>query len=417
MRFLKDMLLRVSRQVLTAGKANEPVADLGGPLPGHSPFTGHLLEALDGKAALDDGIITGNGVMAYVYQAVARDGTSHQTPHYGYLNGDGDLIFSAPILSRARQTAAEAAKDEDVLVPVPVMQSEEAQQVKPRNVIEQTKEYLSEDRHKIKLHEAIAGEVRKTILQTPEDVFAAKGVGWSDDEFRRRVSKYNEITADLLGVEALLGYWATDANRPLVTLAPRRLVDRIGQSETSGLSAWLSLRWYPIFLLFCSAGIAAVAAGRYENLRELFEVRVSVRHREEESLMEAVTIPMRDMWEAFKLLPDHERHYAPRSEYLHKLLQPMFDDLFFLGSDYDTAFDRFEILYAFSYAYRKGRPWGPPGRFGWRTGSVQQMLTEAERGGDSWPPLKAGFFDGSRSRFNETAQAMQDEFIGKLGWH
>ena len=42
MRFLKDMLLRYSRQVLTAGKADEVVADSGGPISGHSIFTGHL---------------------------------------------------------------------------------------------------------------------------------------------------------------------------------------------------------------------------------------------------------------------------------------------------------------------------------------------------------------------------------------
>jgi hypothetical protein len=40
-RFLKDMYQRFSRQVITAGKADEVVADTGGPLPNHSVFTGH----------------------------------------------------------------------------------------------------------------------------------------------------------------------------------------------------------------------------------------------------------------------------------------------------------------------------------------------------------------------------------------
>ena len=99
MRFVKDSLLRYTRQVLTAGKANEVVADSGGPIPGHSIFTGHFIEALQGKAAMEDGIITANGVMAYVYEKVAKDQNSHQTPHYGFFDGDGDLIFRAPILS------------------------------------------------------------------------------------------------------------------------------------------------------------------------------------------------------------------------------------------------------------------------------------------------------------------------------
>ncbi|MGZ8845581.1 MAG: caspase family protein [Pyrinomonadaceae bacterium] len=83
-RFLKDMLLRYSRQVLTAGKANEVVADADGPLPDHSIFTGHLIEGLRGKAATSEGVITASGLMAYVYRKVANDKNSVQTPHYGF---------------------------------------------------------------------------------------------------------------------------------------------------------------------------------------------------------------------------------------------------------------------------------------------------------------------------------------------
>lgn len=66
-RFVKDMLQRLSRQVISSGKADEVVADGGDPLAGHSIFTGHLLEGLSGKAETGQGIITGNSLMAYVY--------------------------------------------------------------------------------------------------------------------------------------------------------------------------------------------------------------------------------------------------------------------------------------------------------------------------------------------------------------
>jgi hypothetical protein len=54
---------RFSRQVLTAGKADEAVADSNGPRPGYSISTGHLLDAVEG-AALSDGVLTASGVMA-----------------------------------------------------------------------------------------------------------------------------------------------------------------------------------------------------------------------------------------------------------------------------------------------------------------------------------------------------------------
>ncbi len=50
-RYLKDMLNRYTRQVLTAGKADEQVADGGGPIPGHSIFTGHFLGCPCGESS------------------------------------------------------------------------------------------------------------------------------------------------------------------------------------------------------------------------------------------------------------------------------------------------------------------------------------------------------------------------------
>jgi len=95
-RFISDMLQRVSRQVITAGKADQPVADGGSATGRNSIFTGHLLEGLRGKAANDNGVLTATHLMHYVYDKVAVDPHSHQTPHYGHLHGDGDFILRMP---------------------------------------------------------------------------------------------------------------------------------------------------------------------------------------------------------------------------------------------------------------------------------------------------------------------------------
>ena len=115
MRFLKDMLQRYSRQVLTAGKADEPVADAGGPRAGHSVFTGHLLDVLDGVTSTKAGIITANSLMAYVYEKVGNDPHSRQTPHYGFVDGDGDFIFDDSIIS---QLDTGKNTDQDVLMKI-----------------------------------------------------------------------------------------------------------------------------------------------------------------------------------------------------------------------------------------------------------------------------------------------------------
>lgn len=151
-RFLKDMMLRHSRQVLTAGKANEVVADSGGPLPNHSVFTGHLLEGVRGNAATEDGVITAAGLMAYVYNRVATDKNSNQTPHYGHFDGDGDLILVAPGLSALEATEE---RDDDRLVSIPYA-VDEPEEEGTLEKIKRAKSLLSNDSSAIELQDSPA---------------------------------------------------------------------------------------------------------------------------------------------------------------------------------------------------------------------------------------------------------------------
>jgi uncharacterized caspase-like protein len=90
--FLSDNARRIGRQMITAGGADQEVAD-DGP-GGHSVFTWTVLQALGGKADLnDDGVITGTELAAYVAPAVSA--IARQTPAFGSLPGSqgGEFIF------------------------------------------------------------------------------------------------------------------------------------------------------------------------------------------------------------------------------------------------------------------------------------------------------------------------------------
>jgi hypothetical protein len=423
MRFLKDMLLRYSRQVITAGKADEVVSDSGGPLPGHSIFTGHLIEALRGNAASEDGVITANGIMAYVYERVSRDQHSHQTPHYGFVEGDGDFIFKAPILELPMK---EEEKDEDILITVPstmpMMHTEET-----GDIINLTKEYLSDPRYTIKLNDLVIQKLRETLLLTSEDNFAVQGTDWSLDEFTRRLKEYEQAIEEVQRISCYLAYWGKREHLPILRTALTRLTDRL--ESNSGQRIWLALRWYPMILLLYSAGISALAADNYENLSAMLLTRVgSSRFQEistELTLSIGGAILDLERENAFKQLPGHERHYTPRSEYLFKLLQPMLDDLLFLGRDYEKYFDRFEVLLALVHAdleqVERSHIWGPVGRFGWKfknpdVNPLKDIMDEAERQKDSWGPLNAGLFGGDYSRFKN----ISDEYVKRISdlpWH
>lgn len=94
--FLADNARRLGRQMLTAGGADQQVAD-DGP-GGHSVFTWTLLQALNGKADLNgDGVITGTELAAYVAPSVSA--IAKQTPAFGNLPGSegGEFVFELPI--------------------------------------------------------------------------------------------------------------------------------------------------------------------------------------------------------------------------------------------------------------------------------------------------------------------------------
>jgi MinD-like ATPase involved in chromosome partitioning or flagellar assembly len=293
--------------------------------------------------------------------------------------------------------------------------------------VQALKEYLTEERFKLKLRDLLAREVRDVLSNTADDDFPIQGT-WSVEEFSRRLKLYETVCADLLRLQALLCFWGEADHAAALTLAPRRLSEHLGL--VSGLALWFELRWYPELLLLYSGGIAAVAAGRYGNLRELMLVPVYWAEEPQDgdaSLIRSVTRAMSagPVLSAFKALPGLADRYTPRSDHLYELLHPILDELLFLGKDYEHAFDRFEILYALEHAHRYTNPihgvWGPPGRFAWKGspwgsgGEYRAMVAEADAQGPSWPPIKAGLFGGSVDRFKDLA-TKYEQLTKNLGW-
>jgi len=195
----------------------------------------------------------------------------------------------------------------------------------------------------------------------------------------------------------------------------------------SWANVWIALRWYPILLLTYSTGLGAIAANNYENLYGYFHSRVTDPSNSslETSLIQALYYSIGDIHGAFKSLPGHERQFFPVSEYLHKFFQPLLDDLLFLGNDYESIFDRLEILIALEHAYERVKGghmlWGPIGRFGWKSGRgseyspLHNLIAEAKQSGNSWAPIKAGMFDGSFENFEKISSDLLGQ-ISQRSW-
>jgi uncharacterized caspase-like protein len=106
--YIKKMMRSRSIQVLTAGSRSEQAIEAAG----HGLFTDHLLAALSGAADINgDGYITATEIYATVRPSITQKSYSRQTPQFGYIEGNGDIIFlntppqsaSATIEINARQ--------------------------------------------------------------------------------------------------------------------------------------------------------------------------------------------------------------------------------------------------------------------------------------------------------------------------
>src|SRR5210317_1908171 len=84
------MMQTRSIQILTAGSRSEQAIEA----QGHGLFTEHLLAALSGTADINtDGYITATEIYATLRPRVTHQSYSRQTPQFGYIEGNGDIIF------------------------------------------------------------------------------------------------------------------------------------------------------------------------------------------------------------------------------------------------------------------------------------------------------------------------------------
>lgn len=108
---LEDLRARRSRRIMTSALDDQLAMD-GGPVPGHSLFTGCLIEAMTGGLVASTGhrIVTGSEIGHYVQRRVSEYPGSAQTPDFGALELDdrGDLLVRIRTMGTDETPAAAA---------------------------------------------------------------------------------------------------------------------------------------------------------------------------------------------------------------------------------------------------------------------------------------------------------------------
>jgi hypothetical protein len=105
--YLNTMLPLRSVQILTAGGKGDQAHES----KGHGAFTRHLLDCLKGLTPdADDGIVSALEVASRVKQKVIEETKGNQNPNYGYLYGNGDVVF---VVGRESREAVKSEEPED----------------------------------------------------------------------------------------------------------------------------------------------------------------------------------------------------------------------------------------------------------------------------------------------------------------
>ena len=116
---LDDLQARRSRRIITSALDDQRAMD-GGPYPGHSLFTGCLIEGLTGGiAAGGKRIATGSQIGMYLQQRVSSYPRSQQTPDFGALDLDqrGEIIVPLLVAATEPERIAKARASGPELAP------------------------------------------------------------------------------------------------------------------------------------------------------------------------------------------------------------------------------------------------------------------------------------------------------------
>lgn len=303
--------------------------------------------------------------------------------------------------------------------------------VSAKLAVSTVKRYLSDrDKYRIKLYDLITKESLDVHERIASDEFTAEGQQLVNEDFLRRISKYESIIRILQSTLVTTVYWGDEGHVDLIKSTVERVAD---VEQGSGLTVYNNLKLYPALLLLYGIGISAIASKNYPILKALLIDATHTNNYGRQNLIFPVKpYEVISVDNANKILiGDGQKYHTPMSDYLRKLLKSELKDFINGDKEFDRAFDVFEYLLCLAHADLREKAvrddgfrewWGPIGRFGWKMKSthkadnpIDDFCKMIEADGNNSSVLKSGLFDGSIERFKEVKEGV-DKYINGLSW-
>ena len=287
-------------------------------------------------------------------------------------------------------------------------------------VVATVKRYIPDDRYRVRLHDLVHEET--------ERAHAARLVGFemqpaeAVDTVPLQLRRYEALSERPIAILAALGYHGSPHHSPLIVRGIELLAPR---ARAGGYVDFIQLQLYPAILLTYAAGIAALAAGRFEHLvAALTRPRTPDLHGGRPSfLLGEVYARGEYVWNLRPYLPveNAARKHTPFHDHLQAVLQSPLAAYLPAEAAYQDAFDVFEFLTAMVVwdtpePDGRARGWAPFGCFTWRyrrasaANPIDEFVSEVAAAGADAAILRAGFMSGDPERFRRVASEV-------AAWH
>lgn len=291
------------------------------------------------------------------------------------------------------------------------------------------KRYMSEERHRIQLHELLLEEARKTRDAIQDAYKDAEGKPF-EAHYPILVGKL-EAASERLAVLFATGSMYATATQAKSFGDAFQVVSSVSKSS-GGFVAHSELRKYPLMYLAYAAGVAAMVSGSFVVLHDIAYRKAILKNSDEDGH----TPPDRlypnaaadsALWSKLVLKMKDTRAYTPISERLQVLVKPILSRYITDDDALTVYFDDFEMLWTLlqveaQMARAAENQWAAVGSYGWRrrnSMTTSEFMKEAERaanGNKYWPPLVAGIFAGSPNRIKEVLVVAVPAMIEGARW-
>jgi hypothetical protein len=238
------------------------------------------------------------------------------------------------------------------------------------------------------------------------------------EAFQIRLHQYEALVERLLAMLCALAYFDTGNNTNLLTKCIEWLVPDVARG---GAYNWIDLQDYPALLLLYGAGLAALAAGRYDNLAAVLRQPES---RDASRSEKVPAIRRLHVWSVFRNTfkqvprPNAENEYTPANNYIADLMRPVLYAYLPNESEYTESFDTFEYLLALTHLDLVAGSSFLRGAFATRLecesveeARVYRFFKKDLDLGTDGELVRAGFFGGDVERFRSISEKQVEQLL------